>query len=353
MKIASSSINMSGKSSLIESYSKEESLKMWVGNQRPDFEGKNSPISGSNLKKADTLELSEEGKTLQTEGQLSAKEVDGSKDIEAELSEKDKRKIELLQKFIEWITGKKIKFVVPKDFKISADAAMIRNAPPRQGWGLEYDAKESVHEKESMSFSAEGIVKTSDGKEIRFTSQLNMDREFASQTQIRVRAGDAMIDPLVIHFNGKAAELTNTKFSFDIDSNGSADQISFASPNSGFLALDLNNDGTINNGSELFGPNTGDGFSELSKYDSDHNNWIDENDPIYDKLRIFTKDENGKDMLFALGEKGIGAIYLGNVETNFHIKDPSNETQGQIRKSGIFLKEDGTPGVIQHIDLAV
>ena len=123
-------------------------------------------------------------------------------------------------------------------------------------------------------------------------------------------------------------------------------------PNNVF-ALDLNNDGTINDGKELFGPESGNGFSDLANYDTDHNNWIDENDAIYDKLRIWSKDENGKDYLFALGEKGVGAIYLGNVSTSYALKDANNQTNAQLQRSGIFLNEDGSAGTVQHIDLVV
>lgn len=117
--------------------------------------------------------------------------------------------------------------------------------------------------------------------------------------------------------------------------------------------MDKNNDNKVNNGKELFGPQTGKGFQELSEYDSDNNGWIDENDDIFDKLRIWTKDSEGNDQLFALGQKGIGAIYLGNVDTSFDIKDSLNQMNGRIQKTGLFLKECGTVGTIQHIDLAL
>ena len=71
------------------------------------------------------------------------------------------------------------------------------------------------------------------------------------------------------------------------------------------------------------------------------------------KLRIWTKDEEGNDKLFALGEKGVGAIYLGNVDTNYSLKNDSNDLQGQIRKTGIFLRENGNVGTVQHIDVAI
>lgn len=119
------------------------------------------------------------------------------------------------------------------------------------------------------------------------------------------------------------------------------------------MALDSDGDGKINDGSELFGPKTGNGFADLAKYDSDNNNWIDENDPVFERLRIWSKDENGNDRLIALGQKGIGAIYLGNVNTAFDLKNSGNELQGNLRKTGIFMRENGTVGTIQHVDLVI
>ena len=75
-----------------------------------------------------------------------------------------------------------------------------------------------------------------------------------------------------------------------------------------FLALDKNGDGRMNDGSELFGTASGDGFKDLAAYDEDGNGWIDENDSIYSQLKIWTKDENGKDHLIDLKDADVGAI---------------------------------------------
>lgn len=162
-----------------------------------------------------------------------------------------------------------------------------------------------------------------------------------------------MLDPLVINLKSTSAGLSEEKFNFDLDADGKTEQVSFLSQGSGFIALDINNDGTINDGNELFGTRTGDGFVELAAYDGDNNGWIDENDSIYEKLCIWTKDENGNDQLFALGQKGIGAIYLGNVDTNYSLKNSNNDTDGQIMKTGIYLHEGGYAGTIQHVDIAI
>lgn len=130
------------------------------------------------------------------------------------------------------------------------------------------------------------------------------------------------------------------------------DQISLLKNGSGFLALDRNSNGKIDDGGELFGTKSGDGFGDLSKYDDDDNGWIDSNDAIFDKLRIWSKTSN-KDELLALGEVGIGAIFLGNTQTPFSLKSESNELLGEMRKSGMVLFENFKAGVISHIDMAV
>lgn len=217
---------------------------------------------------------------------------------------------------------------------------------------IRIERSESYQESERLTFQAGGVINTTDGRRIDFKAELNMSREFAAQHFTSVTE-TRLADPLVLNFDGRAAELSETKFSFDLDSDGKPDQISFLKSGSGFLALDRNQDGSINNGRELFGAGTGNGFSELAAFDQDHNNWIDENDAIFEQLRIWTKDPDGRDRLCALGEKGVGAIYLGNLDTQFHMKNAANQTQGELRRTGIFLREDGSAGTVQQIDLVL
>ena len=373
MKIQSSTITMSAKSSFIQQSSKTESLKLWVG-KRPDFEKQNANMKKISPIQMDLLKFSEEAKKeLEQQrkyaiAEAEAKKTQATTDVSEEnlfgLSDADKAKIEMLQKMLESLTGKKMKFFLPLDIKIKPVNINLRisnkqaevTTPPAEspkGWGMEYDLHKTYQEKSQMSFSSEGVIKTQDGKEINFSVQLNMSREFYSQQDLSIREGDAKVDPLVINFNGNSATLTDTKYSFDLNSDGKNEQISFTGEGSGFLALDKNSDGKINDGSELFGPQTGNGFSELGNYDVDKNGWIDENDPIFNNLKIWTKDASGNDKLFAIGEKGIGAIYLGNVDTSFQMKNATNDSQGEIQKTGIFVKENGSVGTIQHIDLSI
>ena len=207
-----------------------------------------------------------------------------------------------------------------------------------------------VSMEQSFSFDVAGIVKTSDGREIALSLSLNMSASFYQKNSETI--SQTFMDPVVINFNAPSAALSGTKFSFDIDADGQPDQISQLAAGSGFLVLDKNGDGIINNGNELFGARTGNGFAELAEYDADGNGWIDENDAIYDKLRIWIRDEQGGDQLISLGEMGIGAIYLGSAAGDYALGSLANP-DAMIRSTGLFLFENGASGTVQQVDFSV
>ena len=208
-------------------------------------------------------------------------------------------------------------------------------------------------ETENTTFKTTGMVKTADGREISFGLSLEMSRSFEEYYQEKFDFSAAnFCDPLVINLDGNIAELSDQKFMFDIDNDGEKDSISRLGEGSGYLALDKNGDGEINNGSELFGTSSGDGFSDLAIYDEDGNGWIDENDSIWQRLKVWTQNEDGEDELYTLKESGVGAICLQRANTDFTLNNDHNETNGAIRKTGIFLYENGNVGTVQHLDLA-
>ncbi|MCI9151240.1 MAG: hypothetical protein HFI42_12235 [Lachnospiraceae bacterium] len=211
-----------------------------------------------------------------------------------------------------------------------------------------------VAETEHTAFQANGVVKTADGRELNFGVTVEMSRAFAARYDKITQEDYIVTDPLVINLNTNVASVSDQKFLFDIDSDGKEESISFAGKGSGFLALDKNKDGRINDGSELFGTRSGDGFRDLAAYDEDGNGWIDENDSIFKDLKVWTKDENGKDILMDLRQANVGAIYLGSTETEFSLnRAEDNHTDGIIRRTGLYLKETGEVGTIQHVDLTL
>lgn len=218
---------------------------------------------------------------------------------------------------------------------------------------LNYTEEAWTTETEETQFSTQGTVKTADGRELTFNINVGMSREFTEYYRQDLQLAQfTMCDPLVINLDTDIASLTDQNFYFDIDADGEEDEIAGLSSKSGYLALDKNNDGTINDGNELFGAKSGNGFADLAEYDEDGNGWIDENDDIWNKLQIWCKDENGKDMLYRLSDKGVGAICLQNASTDFALKNSDGRMLGNIRKSGFFLYESGLAGTIQHVDVA-
>ena len=216
-------------------------------------------------------------------------------------------------------------------------------------------------EQEDTSFSTVGTVRTKDGREINFNVNVNMSRRCEEYYREELNVAQfALCDPLVINLNTDVTKLSDQTFYFDLDADGEEEEISMLR-GSGYLALDKNGDGVINDGSELFGTKNGDGFADLARYDEDGNGWIDENDSIWSKLKIWCKDENGNDVLYKLSDKGVGAICLKNVSTDFTMQGDrkaqdgtmnANATNAVIRKTGIFLYENGNIGTVQHVDMA-
>lgn len=215
-------------------------------------------------------------------------------------------------------------------------------------------SRESIfREEEHTRFSAEGKVLTSDGREIDIELDIGMSRKFES-TEL-AQSIKVLKDPLVVNFDGPAVALDDQRtFMFDIDMDGEEDQLSQLQTGSGFLALDKNGDGIINDGSELFGAQSGNGFADLAEYDEDGDGFIDEDDAVFSQLRIWVPGDEGESELFALLDKDVGAIHLNHVDTEFALnRMADNENMGYVRSSGVFLKESGGVGSVQQIDLAV
>lgn len=210
-------------------------------------------------------------------------------------------------------------------------------------------------EQERTSYQTTGTVVTADGREIEFNLEFAMSRSFEKYYNENYETDVvSFCDPLVINLDSTMPHVSDQKFLFDLDADGVMDTISMLANKSGYLAIDKNEDGTINDGNELFGTKSGDGFSDLSEYDKDGNGWIDEDDEIWNKLMIWCMDESGKSELYHISEKGIGAICLKNVSSDFSLNSlKTNQTNAAVRSTGIFLYENGNVGTVQHMDLAI
>lgn len=338
-----------------------EELREWGPRKKTDEKEISEPEAGKHRK--DHISISAMAKQAfaaqisqnQAGFDPSVNEYDPDEEIEGDA------KLMTLKRMVEFFTGRKINLSSAASVGNGSDSGENVNqggekaqAPEEseQGWGMSYSSYQSHYEYEQTSFSAGGTVKTADGKEIQFSLELQMSREYFSEERFEMTAGEPLIDPLVINYSGGAAELSDMKFEFDLTADGNKEEISYLKPGVGFLVFDKNEDGKINDGSEMFGPSTGNGFSELAAYDEDKNNWIDENDSIYQKLALWHKSNN-VDSLVNLREANVGAIYLGNVDSQFDLKDSANGLNGRIQRSGVYLSENGVAGAVQQLDFSI
>jgi hypothetical protein len=339
MKIANSALQFEANHSQIQEREVWESLRVSSGKRRSDSAGDN--VAGARPGRVD---ISDAGRAAQT-GEASV--------VSQDLETGQDPKLLIMRLLLARLTGKEIEVF---DKSRMGNAQSASGAETDAGFAVEYDRRESYTEAEQMSFSANGVVQTADGKSIGFSLSLSMTRLYHEESEVSVRLGNARNtnDPLVINFGGSAAQLSDQRFSFDLNADGTAsERINFLGGGSGFLAFDRNGDGRINDGSELFGARTGDGFAELAALDGDRNGWIDESDAAYAQLSIWIRNASGADVLRSLTEANVGAISVSRLATPFSIKDANNDLLGLVRASGVYLQENGGVGSIQQIDLTV
>ena len=218
---------------------------------------------------------------------------------------------------------------------------------------LHYETETWFMQEQSASFQTQGTVVTADGRTIDFNMNVHMSSRFEAyyKESYDLQQAVNLCDPLVINLDSSPATVSDQTFYFDLDGDGIEENIHKLNSGSGYLALDKNNDGKINDGSELFGTASGDGFADLAKYDEDGNGWIDENDAIWNHLKIWVQTDRGP-QLYSLAEKGVGAICLNKMPTYYTQYGKSGEVNAVVRSTGMFLYENGRAGSMQHLDLA-
>ncbi|MBP6381480.1 MAG: hypothetical protein KA321_02245 [Pseudomonadales bacterium] len=261
--------------------------------------------------------------------------------------------IRYLQLLIEMLSGRAVR-IAAIDAGGPGEGGVAGDVPAAPSAQLAFSARTSEHysEAETSAFAADATVQTADGREMHIALSLLMQRRFESTTSVTVSAG-ARKDPLLLNLAGNGPELSALKYAFDLDADGTAEMVSMAAGQSAFVALDRNGDGRINDGRELFGALSGDGFAELARHDDDGNGFIDAGDAVYARLLALSKDARGSDVLTPLAALGIGALYLGSVETPFSVNTAANETLAVVRRSGLWIGEDLSAGTLQQLDLVV
>ena len=174
---------------------------------------------------------------------------------------------------------------------------------------------------EDRKFEVSGIV-------MQTSENLNVQAVVSGQGLIKDDDRDDDPDPereyspIVIDLgnDGINSHALNYTINFDLDNNGFKEATGWVSGDDALLAIDKNNNGKIDNGSELFGNKSisdsafsytnsslNNGFETLKSYDTNNDDIIDSQDAEFDKLLLWQdKNSNGiseTDELIKLSDK--------------------------------------------------
>lgn len=164
--------------------------------------------------------------------------------------------------------------------------------------------------------------------------------------------------PLVVDLDGDGIETigTNSNVYFDHDNNGFAENTGWVGKDDGLLVRDINGNGQIDNGTELFGNNSvlssgekaANGFEALKDLDSNNDGIFNNADTAWNEVKVWKdSNQNGsvdEGELLSLEQAGISGINLGYQKGN--AEDEHNNSHAQ---TGTFIKTDGTIGTITDV----
>jgi serine-aspartate repeat-containing protein C/D/E len=151
----------------------------------------------------------------------------------------------------------------------------------------------------------------------------------AADSKIDVTIKDASkinyISPIALDLNDDGIQTVSVDagVKFDILNSGTAVQTGWISGEDGFLAIDRNGNGSIDDRSELFGGAVGEGFGTLASFDSNKDGVVDATDEFFTSLGVW-RDANVDGVTDAgeftsLADAGIAKLntaYISNFSTD-------------------------------------
>ena len=165
--------------------------------------------------------------------------------------------------------------------------------------------------------------------------------------------------PLVVDLDGDdkiETVSTDGNVHFDFDSNQKIENSGWIGKNEGFLVRDINGNGQIDNGTEMFGnhtvlqngKNAVNGFEALKDLDSNGNGKFDAEDDAWSQVKVW-RDANTNGIvdsgeLLTLEQAGIESINL-----KYDYQKEADENGNLEIQQGTFNRTDGTTGKVSDV----
>ncbi|MEY4768014.1 MAG: hypothetical protein RL637_653 [Pseudomonadota bacterium] len=191
---------------------------------------------------------------------------------------------------------------------------------------------------------------------------LELDSSVIENVKQQVTSAKSTSSPIILDLNNNGIETTGVKQGayFDHANDGFAEQTGWVGANDGLLVRDINGNGKIDNGSELFGSETllengtkaANGFEALKALDGNGDHQINADDVAFTSLKIWI-DSNGDGFsrageLVSLTEAEITAI--STAYANSDVVDAQGNAHRQL---GTYTRADGSQAAAEDVWFAV
>lgn len=330
VRIQASDLAFASHNSLFQAQEKEETVNAWHGLRRPNFQADRHQLNAHKpvyarlpaekvLNRPDKVTLSQDAlaqrtktKSLSNPASQQASSVDDSP-----LQTLDS-KTDLLKQMVEMLTGRKIDVLNVSEMDIESEQSSqvtqseslvettLTGRRGLKGSSQEYQFHESVYEKQTLDIEAKGTIITADGQKFDFDLDLEMSREYSSETDIQIASSKlSHKQPLLFNYGGQASELSDFVFDFHLDL-----EVENKLPGlgRGYLVLDKNHDGKLDNENSLF--SEGSPQSSISSLGDDESQTLD-------SLQILSYDFKLNFQMQSLSSIKIGALYNKVMESPF------------------------------------
>jgi hypothetical protein len=204
-----------------------------------------------------------------------------------------------------------------------------------------------------LDYQMQGQFNIND-KELSLNYNLSLSSKRTDYSKVEISAA-ALKDPLLVQFGAQGLGNIIGQSSFAINQDNILDNLPIFSGDVGYLVYDKNNNQQADDGSELFGPKTGQGFAELAQLDSNKNGFIDVEDQQFEHLYLWQPSgENSQtEQWLSLKEAKIQAISLSAINTPFDFYDQQGEIQAQLRQSSFAISESGLGRGVHQVDVRI
>lgn len=170
------------------------------------------------------------------------------------------------------------------------------------------------------------------------------------------------VDPVIFDLNsdGKYASNIADGVYFDYDGDGFREKTAWADKEDGILVRDINENGFIDDGKELFGDKTvlksgeyaKSGFEALSELDTNSDGKITNDDEAFKELKIWIDRNNDgisqSDELYTLDDKNIAEIDL-----NFKSSNRNDQNGNIIKNTSNYVNKDGIVGNVAEMNFTI